>query len=277
MRIAVFFILSDTIAGIPYLNQNNLYLFFIIVYYMNMTLRRYSNSELHIVLAVSLLIIASCMIPLENDGPQNQFHVAFASTVSDTVSPFGPLYLRFSRPVRDPDSASFVFTPVFTDFQILWNTLHDTATLYFASPLDPNAKYGIRSADMIESTDGAILSPGKDTLELYTQYCEQEPNSSIDLADILRGTLFGHVSTADDTDCFSVSDTAKRAFYLKSTGSDSYFSVIDANGQSITPEAFTSAETLSVPAGFEPPLHVFVYADNHSNGGSYELGWVKQK
>ena len=225
-----------------------------------------------------ILLTSSCMVPLETDEPLVPFQVTVAGSTTDTISPFGPLYVAFTRPVDTLDTVNFIFfNPDFTEYQVLWNGPHDTAELYFAVPLDGNAHYSVGLSGKVVSTDGETLSPSKDTLRFVTNYCEQEPNDSRDLADLLQGTIVGNISTANDTDWFLSSDTTKRSFYLKSTGSSSIFTVVDNNGLSITPGAYADAETLSVPMEFVSPLYIFVNAYNYSNGGSYELGWVKGK
>lgn len=229
-------------------------------------------------LVLLMLFTASCMIPLKTDEPKEPFQfTAAGGSRADTISPFGPLILTFTRPVSNPDSVHFIFAPLFTEYQVLWSDSHDTAKLYFSLPLDGNANYTVMVADKIESTDGSILIPGKDTIRILTNYCEQEPNDSKDLADLLQGVVFGHIAMANDTDWFEVSDTAKRTFYLKSTGSTSFYTISDSRGMTIQPGTYADADTLIAPMDFVPPLYLQVYSYNHSNGGSYELGWVKGK
>jgi hypothetical protein len=228
--------------------------------------------------SIIYLFTAACLFPLTTNGPQQPFQFTIAGgKAADTISPFGPLMITFSHPLINPDSVGLIFSPPFSEYQILWNGSQDTATLNFALPLEGNTSYGVRLSKTIASTDGNVLYPWSDTLKIHTYDCEQEPNDAENLADTLNGTVFGHISMANDTDWYLVSDTTKRSFYLKSTGSTSIFSIADNTGRLIMPGAYADAETLSVPMEFVSPLFVYVYAYNYSNGGSYELGWVKKK
>lgn len=218
----------------------------------------------------------SCMFPLKTDEPLEQFHFAAAGNPADTISPYGPIFLKFSRPVKSVDSVRFIFSHGFTEYQVLWSSSNDTAKLVLVLPLDGNAAYIVSPAGNIESTDGSKLIPGKDSIKLITFRCEKEPNGSRDLADLLQGTVFGQITMANDTDCFLVSDAVQRSFYLKSTGSTSTFVILDDSGRSISPDTYAPAETLSVPVAFVPPFLIRIHAYNHSNGGTYELGWTKR-
>ena len=216
------------------------------------------------------------MFPLETDAPLEPFHFGIAGNSADAISPYGPIILKFTSPVKSVDSVRFIISRGFTEYQVLWSGSNDTAKLILALPLEGNATYTVSPAKKIKSADGSLLIPGKDSIKLITFPCENEPNGSKDLADLLEGTAFGRIATANDTDCYLVSDTAKRSFYLKSTGSVSTFVIMDSRGMSISPPAYTPAETLSMPGTFVPPFSIRIYAYNHSNGGTYELGWTKE-
>jgi hypothetical protein len=224
--------------------------------------------------ALCTLFTLSCLVPISDEGPREPFQFSITGTAGDTVSPFGPLVLRFTHPVSNPDSVRFIFSPSFTEYLVVWSRSHDTARLTLAVPLEGNATYRILPANRIVSTGGVALTPGKDSITFATRYCEKEPNNPMDLADTLRGTLFGRTERANDTDWFVVSAIVKREFYLKSTGSASSFAIRDGNGVTVAPPAYASAETLSAPIDFVSPLYLKVFPYNHSNGGTYELGWT---
>jgi len=220
------------------------------------------------------LLSLSCLFPLISEGPAEHLTFSIAGSVNDTISPFGPLKIRFSAPIKHPDSVGFNFTPPFTEYQTVWSNSLDTATLIFSLSLNGNAGYRVLVTGRTDAANGALLIPGDDTINLRTWRCEQEPNGSPSLADPLHGRVFGRVNMANDTDWFAPADTMRREFYLKSTGSLSIFSIRDSRGTVLAHPTYAPAETLSVPADFVPPLYVLVYAYERSNGGSYESGWT---
>jgi hypothetical protein len=241
-----------------------------------MTTRRQSRYYGGTALFASLLpmFFLSCL-PLSNIEPVESFGMTRAGS-GTKISPYGPLYVRFSYPVLDTDSVRFLFQPLFTEFRQSFNAAHDTVTLEFILPLQGDERYSLLLDSFVESEDGSILRPGEDSLELVTFPTEQEPNDFNYIADTLRDITFGSVSAANDTDWYAIHDTTAESFYLKSTGSSSIFKICDADSLSVRPQAFAAAETLDIPGSFERPLRIAVYAFNRSNGGHYELGVVKE-
>jgi hypothetical protein len=224
--------------------------------------------------SLALLLFLSCL-PLTNLEPVEPFAMTRTGS-GTTISPYGPVRIRFSSPVLDPDSIRFTFQPLFTEYRQTFNAAHDTVTLDFILPLQGDERYSLFLASFVESEDGSILRPGEDSLELVTFPTEQEPNDFKTIADTLKGIIFGSVSAANDTDWYAIHDTAAASFYLKSTGSSSLFEMYDADSLSARPSKFAAAETLDVPGSFERPLYIAVFAYNRSNGGYYELGIVEK-
>jgi hypothetical protein len=224
--------------------------------------------------SLALLFFLSCL-PLATIEPVESF--AMTRTGSDTpISPYGPVHVRFSYPVLDPDSVRFTFQPLFTEYRQTFNATLDTFTLECILPLQGDEQYSLFLVSFVESEDGSLLRPGEDTLLLRTFPAEQEPNDSKNTADTLKGIIFGSVSAANDTDWFAIHDTAAASFYLKSTGSSSLFELRDAGSLSVRPLKFAAAETLDIPGSFERPVYITVFAYNRSNGGHYELGVVEK-
>ncbi|MBN2035648.1 MAG: hypothetical protein JW768_02785 [Chitinispirillaceae bacterium] len=223
--------------------------------------------------AVLFTYALSC-IPLANMEPVEQFRMVRA-TETDTVSPYDSLLIAFTYPVLQPDSASFEFIPPFFDFQQAWNERSDTVTFWFAQPLEGRTHFRLVLQSTVESVEGSLLRAGEDTISFHTHASEQEPNDTRETADPFSGTVFGSVSTANDSDWFAIEDTSWRSFYLKSSGSFSLFDIRDAGGSSVRPSSFAEAETLAIPDTFVRPVHLVVFAYNRSNGGHYELGAVR--
>ena len=221
-------------------------------------------------LLVGASVFLSCLslVNTESDVP---FSMRRAAPAGDTISPYCSLEIRFSYPVLYPDSVRFVFQPAFNEYQVQFNRSLDTVTMLFSMPLQGNTAYRLNLASTVESIDGLLLHPQDDTIAFRTFPLEQEPNDARAMADVFNGTIFGAVSTANDTDWFTVADSTLRSFYLVSNGSSSFFDIRDAAGKSITPQEFAAAETLSAPADFTLPLYLVVYAYSRSNGGYYKL------
>lgn len=218
--------------------------------------------------------LLSC-VPLSSPVNQEQFLIKRVGSGGDTIAPFGGLRLCFTAPVRYPDSVGFIFTPACGDFQVLFNKTADTVTLVFSAPLPGSTAYAVSLASEVESVNGTLLYPSDGTMRIRTWPIEREPNDDRTLADSFTGTAFGSIANANDTDWFQVADAAARTFYLQSTGSESLFSVRDAQGRIKSVSRFAAAETLAVPTSFTPPLYLVVCAFGRSNGGWYKLGAVR--
>jgi hypothetical protein len=226
-------------------------------------------------LAALLCFLTLSCLPLSTIGPMDPFQLNRIGA-ADTISPWGSVQIRFSYPVRFPDSVTFAFTPAFDDYRKSWNTGRDTLSLVFVLPLHGGVHHTMLLANFVESEEGSILIPGEDTLSFYTYPAEQEPNDSKATSDLLKGTVFGSISAANDSDWFAVDDSAVRSFYLLSTGSTSQFELHDSDGSVTHPPSFTMAETLSVPESFIYPFYIVVHSYNRSNGGYYQLGMIKE-
>lgn len=156
--------------------------------------------------SLALLFFLSCL-PLANIEPVEPF--VMTRTGSDTtISPYGPVRIRFSSPIVDPDSVRFAFRPLFNEYRQTFNASHDTITIECILPLQGDAEYFMFLTSFVESEDGSLLRPGEDSLLLRTFPIEQEPNDSKNTADTLNSVIFGSVSAANDTDWYAIHDTA---------------------------------------------------------------------
>ena len=241
-----------------------------------MTIQRQYRHMRGTVLFTSLasFFFLSCL-PLATIEPVESFGMSRTGS-GETISPYGPIQVRFSYPVLDPDSIRFAFQPLFTEYRQTFNDSHDTVTIECILPLLGDTEYYLILASSVESEDGSLLQPGEDSLLLRTFPIEQEPNNFRNIADSFKNIIFGSVSTVNDTDWFAIYDTTAASFYLKSTGSSSIFKLCDADSLSVRPQAFAAAETLDIPDSFNKPVHIAVFAFNRSNGGHYELGVVEK-
>jgi hypothetical protein len=225
-----------------------------------------------IALGVLLLSSVRCLIPIGSNDNSDPFTFVNAGD-GDTITPYGSIAIRFTRPVAHPDSVHFLFDPPFADFLLASNTKGDTLTMQLSLPLNAETRYSIHLKDQITAKDGTLLFPNDDSVVVVTADAEQEPNDQLSTADLLVKKIFGAIASADDTDWFAISDTALREFYLTSHGSSSRFDVRDVNGTVLVkPSLIAPAETLLVPSNSPAPRYLVVSAWNRSNGGYYELG-----
>ncbi len=206
------------------------------------------------IILIAILFVSSCVVPSE--PPDGGARLTFCSP--DTISPYAPIKIAFSSPVKDSQVIEFSFLPPFFGCYGFLTSSKDTFQLVPSSPFNGSTKYK--------------LFVSGESFNFYTYAYEQEPNNTIGSADLLNGKMFGSVAYVNDTDFYVVKTNNAKCFYLRSYNSESVFSVIDSTGRVTSPRAYRAVDSLVVPDSFAYPLFLRVVANYRSSGGYYELG-----
>ena len=230
-------------------------------------------TTLRVVLALGASLLF-CVVPSE--APDETFHF-IASDVSDTIAPWGGVKVVFSEPVADSGAINFIFEPSFYSYAVIWNGSRDTAVVQCTEPLQGNQRYVLRLMETVFSENGSEFDPSSDSIVFFTHPAEQEPNGEPSIADTLRGSCFGSIATADDTDMYVVTDTSAYALFLYSVGSQTTFALKNSSDSTTAKRNFKERDTLIIPKKFKPPVWVIVSSYYRSVGGYYEVGFTRRR
>ena len=70
--------------------------------------------------------------------------------------------------------------------------------------------------------------------------------------------VFGTLSSANDTDYFSIRDTSINKFYIIASGSQTTFAVQDSLGSRTPERSYRNRDTITAPDSFKAPLYLLV-------------------
>ena len=188
--------------------------------------------RLFLKITVTLIIssVLHCVIP---SGTIEPFTMSLPENISDTISPFQSVPLCFSRAISDTGQISFSIKPLFEQYYYTISATNDTVFIVPSEPFPGNTRFVIRADKRIMSVNDEPLSV--DSVVFFTHAFEREPNNTIETSDHLPKKVFGTLSSANDTDYFSIRDTSINKFYIVASGSQTTFAVQDSLG-SRTPE-----------------------------------------
>lgn len=198
--------------------------------------------------------------------------MSLPENTSDTISPFQSVPLCFSRAISDTSQISFYIEPLFEQYYYTISTTNDTVFIVPSEPFPGNTRFVIRADKRIMSVNDEPLSA--DSVVFFTHAFEREPNNTIETSDPLPRKVFGTLSSANDTDYFSIRDTSVRKYYIVASGSQTTFAVQDSLGKRTPERSYKSRDTIIVSNSFKAPLYLMIFSYRKSVGGYYETGPV---
>lgn len=222
---------------------------------------------------MGIFVFIGCQF--EPTKPITPLTMHWAHQGSDTISVFAVLSIAFSMPIT-ASQVELSLTPANDSWYSALNNRHDTLRLIASSPLAGNTRFVVRLAQEIESTEGASLFAGTDSIVFFTRALEQEPNNSPATADILTATLFGTMATTSDTDYIAIMDTMIDEVRLVSLLSKVGYVMLDSELVELDRSSGEIDSTLVLLPNYNRrPVYLLIYSPLRVMGCRYGLDAIK--